>query len=159
MFVSCEQKHKTQFCLPRNEHCKALTCWHMCAQNTVSCCYGPPKNHNYSYNCTMSVMSCGVFSKHKTQLAVLINSEMNAAAHCAQNTGGKTQLPVLIYPARMNTATLRCVCMLGGQKTTWQVCQDHILSCIRHNLRRQFRTPACICVRARVHVLFMHIAN
>ena len=59
-----------------------------------------------------------------------------------------------------NTASDLCVCLCSAQNTTLQVvCQDHILSCIRHNLRRQFRTPASVRTHECALVLFMHTAN
>ena len=157
VFVYCEQKHKTQFCLPRNEHCKALTCWHMCAQNTVSCCSGPPKNHNYSYNCTMSVMSRGVFSKHKTQLAVLINSEMGAATCCAQKHSNywcqnTTDLP---SPDEHCNASM---CLHVGRP------KDHLASVPRSHFElhtAQFASPIShaslhMCTRAHTRTVYAH---
>ena len=105
----------------------------------------------------MSVMSCGVFSKHKTQKAVLINSEMGAATCCAQKHSNYwcQNTTDLASPDEHCNASM---CLHVGRP------KDHLASVPRSHFElhtAQFASPIShaslhMCTRARTHTVYAH---
>ena len=120
----------------------------------VLCCFGPERYDKRASPRSIGVNNCLLQSTpHKCTVLLSSRNEHCNTFFCtvvriysANNT--ISQKHQCIENEHSNTWRVCCnVFFFHAQNTSRKVCQDHILSCIRHNLRRKFRTLAY--VRAR----------